>query len=156
MTGNDESALGPCGNHRLTAEQWDHFKRSAREARTQAMRGLLGGVLRLLHELVARGRELIRTTGASVKVAAGNAWRFHAAWRKRRAAIRELRALDDRMLKDIGLGRSEIESVLSDSERLRARGHAIASLRPQVAASCARSQQRIKPAIGPLIDRSAA
>ena len=33
-------------------------------------------------------------------------------WRKRRIAIRELRALDDHTLKDIGLSRSQIPSVV--------------------------------------------
>ncbi|MFQ5935896.1 MAG: DUF1127 domain-containing protein [Acidiferrobacterales bacterium] len=33
-------------------------------------------------------------------------------WRKRRTAIRELRALDDHTLKDIGLSRSQIPSVV--------------------------------------------
>lgn len=44
-------------------------------------------------------------------------------WRKRRAAIAELHALDDRQLADIGIGRSEIELVVyfagCDPTRLR-------------------------------------
>jgi uncharacterized protein YjiS (DUF1127 family) len=163
MTGNDEIAhgpialgpiaLGPCGNRRLTAEQWDQFKHSARQARTQAMHDLVGAVLRSLHERIARGRGLIRTTAAWVTVAAGSAWRSYAAWRKRRAAIRELRALDDRMLKDIGLGRSEIESAIRDPERLLARGPATTRGHPRVV--CAGVPARAQKSTV-LIDRSAA
>jgi len=44
-------------------------------------------------------------------------------WRKRRAAIAELHALEDRQLADIGIGRSEIESVVyfagNDPTRMR-------------------------------------
>ncbi len=36
------------------------------------------------------------------------------SWRRRRAAIAELNALDDQMLKDIGLHRSEIEAAVRE------------------------------------------
>ena len=36
----------------------------------------------------------------------------YATWRARRQAIRELRALDDRTLKDFGINRSEIEAFV--------------------------------------------
>lgn len=47
-------------------------------------------------------------------------WRARQAYRKAEA---ELSSLDDRMLRDIGIHRSEISSVLSDrsGERLRSR-----------------------------------
>ena len=36
-------------------------------------------------------------------------------WRKRQVAIRELSALDDRMLRDIGIARGEIGSIVSEA-----------------------------------------
>jgi uncharacterized protein YjiS (DUF1127 family) len=47
---------------------------------------------------------------------------WHRALRKAEA---ELYALDDRMLRDIGLDRSHIGSVLTDLARERARGIAV-------------------------------
>ena len=35
-------------------------------------------------------------------------------WRRRRAALQELQALDDRMLRDIGIWRAEIDSVAAE------------------------------------------
>ena len=47
---------------------------------------------------------LLRTIGATFR-----RWR---EWRRRRAAIRELRTLDDRALKDMGLTRGEIVAAV--------------------------------------------
>jgi uncharacterized protein YjiS (DUF1127 family) len=38
------------------------------------------------------------------------------AWRKRRAAVAQLQALDDRTLKDMGLGRGDIETAVRDGK----------------------------------------
>src|SRR5262245_34861561 len=107
------------GARRLTPEDWDHLKRHvtgrAQDARAQAFRGL-----------AARMRVLADRAFAM----AGKRWRAYRLWRERRAAIRALGALDDRMLKDIGLGRSEIASAICDPERLAARALATAR-RPQ-------------------------
>ena len=98
----------------LTYEQWERRKRQiirrAEVARAQALRGLVGAVLRGL-----------RTAARAVAATAGKWWRAYALRRERNAAVRELRALDDRSLKDIGINRSEIEWVVDgeDATRLR-------------------------------------
>ena len=48
-------------------------------------------------------------------------WRAHIKWQAKRATIAVLHELDERTLKDIGLDRSEIESVVlgATGERLR-------------------------------------
>lgn len=47
----------------------------------------------------------------------GGYWSGFRTWRSRRAASRSMSALSDFQLKDIGLHRSEIGSVLRDTER---------------------------------------
>jgi uncharacterized protein YjiS (DUF1127 family) len=69
----------------------------ARAARTQAMRDLLRGLLRLL-------------LGVPLAIAAG--WRAVALWHARRSAMRELNEFDDRALHDMGIRRSEIETAV--------------------------------------------
>ena len=58
-------------------------------------------------------------------------WHAYARRRERTAAVRELRALDDRSLRDIGINRSEIESIVygRDTTRLRGRDHPAADCR---------------------------
>lgn len=58
-----------------------------------------------------------RTTGLHERVFRGLAWSGAiladiVLWRLQRRAARELRALDDRMLKDIGIAREEIDHVV--------------------------------------------
>jgi uncharacterized protein YjiS (DUF1127 family) len=106
----------------LTYEQWERRKRqiirSAEVARAQALRGLVGAVLRGL-----------RTAARAVAATAGKWWRAYALRRERNAAVRELHALDDRTLKDIGINRSEIESVVDRRDDTRLRDATIAANR---------------------------
>ena len=51
----------------------------------------------------------MRAVGKAVTAAAGKWWLSYAIQRAHIAAIRELHALDDRTLSDIGVSRSEIE-----------------------------------------------
>ena len=49
----------------------------------------------------------------------GTLWRRYSIRRARQATIQVLRSLDDRALKDIGMRRSEIESVVHDDKAER-------------------------------------
>src|SRR4029453_1854352 len=89
----------------LTPEQWDQLKhhviRNAQRDRKEAVRRMVGGIATAWHAVVRAARKT-----------AGKWSSAYALWRERRAAIRELGGLDDRTLKDLGLHRSEIESVV--------------------------------------------
>lgn len=104
----------------LTPEQWDRLKQDARQRaqqeRARALREMLAGVPKLAL-VAARGGWAM---GRMVVRRAGKWSSAYAIWRARRRAIKELGGLDDRALKDIGLHRSEIESVVygPDSSRL--------------------------------------
>ena len=138
-------------SERLSPEEWDHLKRHvtelAQDARSQAFRDLAGGVLSRSQAAAQGALDAVRKR-----------WRAYRLWREHRAAIRALGALDDRMLKDIGLGRSEIASAICDPERLAARALASAP-RPQRGARAdirGRPKHVTKPAASPLIDKTAA
>ncbi len=106
MFANDENAFYYNG---LTREEWEKARRRimrrAEAARAQALRDLAGAVLRLVHTLVA-----------AVATVAGKWWR---AYLRRR----------DRTLKDIGINRSEIESVVDRRDDTRLRDATIAANR---------------------------
>ena len=138
-------------SQRLSPEEWDLLKRhvieQAQDARGQAFRDLAVGVL-------SRSQAAARGALDAVR----KRWRAYRLWHERRAAIRALGALDDRMLKDIGLGRSEIATAICDPERLAARALASAR-RPQRGARAdtrGRPKPVTKPAASPLIDKTAA
>jgi uncharacterized protein YjiS (DUF1127 family) len=88
---------------RMTPEQQLRVRRlivaQARLARDRALRDLLRRPLQLLWH------------------GACTLWRATAKAVVRRQAMRELRALDDRSLRDMGLGRSEIEAAVRGARR---------------------------------------
>src|SRR6266566_1599160 len=104
----------------LPPEQWDRLRRQAMHrahlARGRALRA-------------AAASALIRAVAAATIAAARKWWRAYALWRERKAAVRELHALDDRTLRDIGVNRSEIEWVVYGRDATRLRDASIAANR---------------------------
>src|SRR5215472_13886439 len=99
--------------NRLTPEEWDRLRRQA------VHRAHVAGGVRAL-----RTAAIGALLGAAVETAVTTArkwWRAYSLRRERKAAVRELRALDDRTLRDIGVNRCEIEWVVygQDATRLR-------------------------------------
>jgi uncharacterized protein YjiS (DUF1127 family) len=157
-----ESAMGDTEDlyflrfeHRpLTPAQWDRLKRSAvrraREHRAQMLR-------RLFVAILTSGRtaaKVCRTLGSRAAAAARRRWRSYVTWRERRQAVKELGGLDDRLLKDMGLHRSEIESVIYARDASRVTEGKVAAFpchTPQ-----ARRSSAAKGAPKQLIERSAA
>ena len=86
--------------------------RHAQAARAQAPQDLGGAGLRTLQAAAGGGGAIIRALAKAAIVAAGKWWRAHTIRRARIAAVRELHALDERTLRDIGVSRSEIEWVV--------------------------------------------
>lgn len=147
---------------RLAPEEWDRLKRHlievAQDARTQAFRNVANGILSGSRTVARSAWRGTRVLADHALGAAGKRWSAYRLWRERRAAIRALGELDDRMLKDIGLGRSEIASAIRDPERLAARALA-AARRPQRGARAdvrAWPKHLTKPGARPLIDKTAA
>jgi len=77
------------------------------------------------YEIGAIAESITARNAPRVGVALGNLFavlgRSLAAWSERHAALRELNALDDRMLKDIGITRGDIPAVVAG---MTAAGHA--------------------------------
>jgi uncharacterized protein YjiS (DUF1127 family) len=124
----------------LTSDQWERIKRRiisrAEAARAQALRDLFAAVLHGLRSAGRGAAALTRIVGGAVIATAGKWWRAYALRRERRAAVRELHALDDRTLKDLGVNRSEIEWVVWGQDATRLRDATIAANRRQ---RCARA-----------------
>jgi uncharacterized protein YjiS (DUF1127 family) len=89
-----------------------HVIRHAQAARAQASHDLDDAGLRTLQAAAGGGAVIIRALAKAVLAAAGKWWRAYNIRRAHIAAVRELHALDDRTLRDIGLSRSEIEWVV--------------------------------------------
>ena len=81
-------------------------------ARAQASHDLGDAGLRTLQAATGGGAAIIRTLAKAVLAAAGKWWRAYNIRRAHIAAARELHALDDRTLRDIGVSRSEIKWVV--------------------------------------------
>jgi uncharacterized protein YjiS (DUF1127 family) len=98
---------------RLTSAQWAAFKRAAvsraRDERNRAIR-------RLWIAISLRIRRTMRNADAWI----ARQWRAYQAARRRRRAMFELDTLSDFMLKDIGLRRCDIPSIVyrHDSSRI--------------------------------------
>jgi uncharacterized protein YjiS (DUF1127 family) len=147
MCENDQFYFLRFEHRPLTPEQWSLLQRraasSAHHARADAFRSAFIWIAGL-------------PKGAAVTLwrGIGKAWKAYAGWRQRRAAIRELAGLDDRMLKDMGLHRSEIESVISgrDSYRMNERKTVVVrACKPDI-----RTAKQVTPRPTRRIDRSAA
>jgi uncharacterized protein YjiS (DUF1127 family) len=115
----------------LSPEEWERTRRqiiaSAEAARAQALRDLFAAVLYGLRTAAGSATALTRAVGGAVIARAGKWWRAYALWRERKAAARELHALDDRTLKDLGVSRSEIEWVVRGPHATRLRDATIAA-----------------------------
>jgi uncharacterized protein YjiS (DUF1127 family) len=137
MCAGNESALD---FNNLSSEQWERTRRQiiaqAQAARAQMWRDLFAAVLYGFRTAAGSAAALTRTVAGAVIAAAGKWWRAYALRRERRAAARELHALDDRTLKDLGINRSEIEWVVRGphtTTRLRDATIAVKHSRPRPA-----------------------
>jgi uncharacterized protein YjiS (DUF1127 family) len=130
MCASNESAFD---YRSLTPEQWQRARQQilcgAQAARAQALRDLVGGGVRSLQAAAGRGAAILRPFAKAAVAAAGKWQRAYAIRRERNAAVRELRALDDRTLRDIGVNRCEIEWVVRGRDATRLRDATIAANR---------------------------
>jgi uncharacterized protein YjiS (DUF1127 family) len=128
----------------LTPEQWQRARQQilsrAQAARAQALRDLASSVVHLLRAALGSGAAV-----AKAVIAKASKWlRAYALWRERKAAARELHALDDRTLKDMGVSRSEIEWVVRGPHATRLRDATIAA-NPRQRCATAGSSVSAKP-----------
>jgi uncharacterized protein YjiS (DUF1127 family) len=67
-----------------------------------------------------RGSERLMTFVTTVGAALVSLWLRYLTWQARRTTTRALHSLDDHTLRDIGLRRNEIESIVSDLDLMLA------------------------------------
>ena len=119
----------------LTPDEWQRARQKilsrAQAARARALREFGGAKLHPWQVVLAGAAALAAEFAAVALATAGKWWRAYARWRERRAAVRELHALDDRMLRDLGISRSEIEWVVWSQEASRVRAVTKATSRRQ-------------------------
>jgi uncharacterized protein YjiS (DUF1127 family) len=109
---NREEFLGQPLSPHGWEQRKQHILREAREARGRQIRSLAQAILSPVRAVALAGRRLAWLIAARIAAAASRWGRAYATWRSRRQAIAELGGLDDRALKDFGISRSEIESVV--------------------------------------------
>jgi uncharacterized protein YjiS (DUF1127 family) len=143
---HDKSALDYRG---LTPEQWQRERQRilsrAQAARAQALRQVAGTVVHPLQVILAGAAAALHDLAEGAAARAGKWWRAYALRRERNAAVRELHALDDRTLKDIGVSRSEIEWVVRGQDATRLRDATIAANRCRQRHATAGSSMTAKP-----------
>lgn len=82
--------------------------RNAHARRAAELRAMGRGLLSLLRNAIASGRDRLPDPAIRFVATIGRCWRPYAEWRQRQRDIAALHALSDYALKDIGLRRSEI------------------------------------------------
>ena len=116
MPGESEFEFGAFDYTTLTPTQRNSVLhqaiRRAHAERDAAIRDLVQGLRLSLGRNAARATAAARKAAGDIGCRAVSLWARYRAWRRRRIAAAELHALDDRELKDAGLRRCEIESVL--------------------------------------------
>jgi uncharacterized protein YjiS (DUF1127 family) len=100
----------------LSATEWTELRerlgRRAHAERAEAMRRAGAALWALPGRLVEAAAPRITSLAVRARLAARHGWRAYRAARRRRIALRQLQALDDRSLKDIGVRRSGIYAAV--------------------------------------------
>lgn len=115
MCGNGED-FETVNYRAMTPAEWTAFKnrimRQAHLDRSQALAALIKRLLRT-----------VGTAAAATGAAAAALWTYYARWRLARSDFAALSALDDCTLKDIGIARSEIDSIVRKPDDPTRHGH---------------------------------